>query len=43
MHPSREVGRFQMGNLSSRQGDCGRYIERRIRWNDVRFYCLKNL
>jgi hypothetical protein len=25
MHPSREVGRFEMDNFSSRPGDCGRY------------------
>jgi ankyrin repeat protein len=25
MHPSREVGRFEVDNFSSRPGDCGRY------------------
>ena len=28
MHPSGEVGRFQMDNLSSRPGDCGRSTNR---------------
>ena len=26
MHPSRKVGRFDSGNLSSRPGDFGRYL-----------------
>ncbi len=30
MHPSREVGRFQMDNLLSRPGDCSRYTARML-------------
>ena len=30
MHPSREVGRFDMDNLSSRPGDCNRYLDEKM-------------